>query len=500
MGWEYEVAPQTTRDAVPGAARAATRAGAPDSARPWLALVVIGMAQLMIALDATIVNIALPSAQAELHVSDANRQWVVTAYTLAFAGLVLLGGRISDYFGRKRAFLAALLGFAAASMVAGAAGSLWLLVAARAVQGMFAAVLAPTTLALLTVTFTEAKRRAKAFAVFGAIAGSGAAVGLVLGGVLAHYLSWRWCLYVNLPISVAAAVGGAFTLRATPAAGGRRFDFPSVLLSTGGLVALVYACTEAVSRGWESPLVLGPLVAAVVLLAGFVVRQARAEQPLLPLRVVLDRNRGGSYLAMGFALAGMLGLFLFLTYYLQAVLGYSPIQAGLAFLPLAASVQVGATLIASRLLPRVGPRALMVPGLLAGAAAMVLLSRIEVASGYAGLVLPAEILLGTGMGCVFVSAIGTATYGVDPRDAGIASGVVSVAQQTGGSLGTALLNTIAAGATAGALATEPRPVALVHGYATAAGWAAGLFAVAAVLAALLVNAAPRRDNTERTSR
>lgn len=454
----------------------------------WAALGFIGLAQLMVALDATVVNVALPSAQHALRFTDADRQWVTTAYTLVFAGLVLLGGKIADLVGRRRTFLLGLIGFAGASALAGAANGIGMLAGARALQGVFAALLAPTTLSLLAVMFTDARERAKAFAVFGAIAGSGAAVGLVLGGTLAEYLDWRWCLYVNVPVAVIAAAGGYAFLPDLPGRGRQRLDILGALLASGGLVALVYGCTEAVGRGWGSPVVLGLLGGAVVLLGAFVWRQARVSAPLLPLRILRDRDRAGSYLAMGLGLAGLLGLLLFLTYYLQVVLGYSPIRAGLAFLPLSAAVQLGAIGIGSRLAPRVRPRTLMVPGLLAAAAGMLLLTQLNPESGYAAIVLPAEIVLGIGLGCVFVPAIGTATSGVEPRDAGIASAVVNTAQQAGGSIGTALLNTIAISATAGYLASHrvDRAEALVHGYSVAAGWAAVILTVAAVLAAVLV--------------
>src|SRR5919198_3140473 len=451
----------------------------------WAALGFVGLAQLMVALDATIVNVALPSAQHALEFSDAERQWVTTAYTLAFAGLVLLGGKVADLVGRRRTFLVGLVGFAAASALAGAANGIGMLAGARALQGVFAAVLAPTTLSLLAVLFTRVGGRAKGFAVFGAIAGSGAVGGLVLRGTLAEYLDWRWCLYVNVPVAVIAAVGGSVTLPDLPRHGSRRLDILGALLASGGLTALVYGCTEAVGHGWGSPVVLGWLGAAVGLIAGFGWWQSRASAPLLPLRILRDRNRAGSYLAMGLALAGLLGLLLFLTYYLQVVLGYSPIRAGLAFLPLSAAVQVGAVGIGSRLAPRVRPRTLMVPGLLAAAAGMLWLTRLTPDSGYVSVVLPAEMVLGIGLGCVFVPAFGTATSGVEPRDAGIASAVVNTAQQAGGSLGTALLNTVAVSATAG-YATANATEALVHGYTVAAGWAAGILTVAAVLAAVLV--------------
>jgi EmrB/QacA subfamily drug resistance transporter len=471
--------------------RGATAAALPGQiSRRWLALVFISLAQLMIALDATVMNIALPSAQAALGFSDTDRQWVITAYTVAFGGLLLLGGRIADHAGRKRAFLVGLTGFAAVSALGGAANSLGMLITARAAQGAFGALLAPTVLSLLVVTFTEPRERARAFAVFGAIAGGGGAIGLVLGGLLTQDLSWRWCLYVNAGVAVVAAAGGGFLLPASRPARPARLDVLGALLATGGLVAVVYACGRTATRGWASPLVIGLLAGGAVQLALFTWRQARAPAPLLPLRIVAERNRAGAYLSVAFAVAGMLGLFLFLTYYLQVVLGYSPVTAGLAFLPLSAAVLVSSQTVAAKLLPHVAPRVLIVPGLLVAAVAMLLLTRLTTAGGYAGRVLPAEVLLGIGMGCVFVPAISTATQRVEPRDAGAASAVVNTAQQVGGSIGVALLNTVAASATLGYLRSHPyhHSEALVHGYATAAAWAAGIFGGAALLAAVLINA------------
>ena len=324
--------------------------------RRWITLAFVALAQLMIALDATIVSIALPSAQRALGASDAERQWVITAYTLAFAGLLLVGGRIADSIGRKRTFVIGLAGFALASAIGGSASSFLVLLAARAAQGAFAALLAPTALSLLAVTFTQPRDRARAFAVYGAIAGSGAALGLLLGGVLTQYLGWRWCLYVNVPIAIAAAVGGWRVLSGNGGGHRQPIDVPGVIFATGGLVALVYACTDAVSSGWGSATVIGFLAGSALLLIAFVVREARAENPLLPLRIVLDRNRGGAYLAAAFAVAGMFGAFLFLTYYLQVVLRYSPLQAGLAFLPLTVASQAGSWGIAGVLMPRVPAR------------------------------------------------------------------------------------------------------------------------------------------------
>jgi EmrB/QacA subfamily drug resistance transporter len=468
-------------------------------ARRWIALAFIALAQLMAALDATIVSIALPWAQRALGASDAERQWVITAYTLAFGGLLLLGGRIADTIGRKRTFLIGLAGFALASAVGGSAGTFIVLLAARAAQGAFAALLAPAALSLLAVTFTEPRERAKAFAVYGSIAGSGAAIGLLLGGILTQYVDWRWCLYVNVPIAIVAGAGGWRVLSGDRSTSGQRFDIPGVVLASVGLVALVYACTQAVSLGWGSSTVIVLLLASVVVIGLFVVREARTAAPLLPLRIVLDRNRGGAYLAAGFAVAGMFGAFLFLTYYLQIVLHYSPVVTGLAFLPLTLASQAGSWGIASRLMPRVPARAIMAPGALVAAAGMLILTQIQVNSGYLANVLPAEILLGIGIACVMVPAFSIGTLGVDPRQAGVAAAAVNAATQVGGSLGTALLNTIAASATAAYLVgLRPSQGAvaqgLVHGYSIATGWAAAILALSAVVTTLLITAgrpAPR---------
>ncbi|AXK34368.1 MFS transporter [Streptomyces armeniacus] len=474
---------------------------AESNPRRWLALVFIGLAQLMIVLDITIVNIALPSAQQDLGISSGDRQWVITAYTLSFGSLLLLGGRIADYTGRRRAFLIGLLGFAGASALGGAAANFGMLLAARTLQGVFAALLAPAALSLLTVSFTEARERAKAFGVFGAIAAGGGAVGLVVGGLLTEYLDWRWCLYVNVPIAVIAALGWTALPADQRSATRHRIDVPGVLLAVTGLVAVVYGCSEAESEGWDSQLVVGLLSVGIVLLVSFVLYEGRrAERPLLPLRVIADRARGSAYLAVALSVVAMFGMFLFLTYYMQVVKDYSAVLTGVAFLPLTAGVLLSAGGIASRLLPRVAPRLLVVPGLLTTASGTLWLVFLEADTSYATGVLPAEILVGLGMGLVMAPAMNYATHGVRPEDAGIASATVNTSQQIGGSIGTALLNTIATSTTSDYLADRPKapPVlrdGLVEGFSAAYAVATAILVAAAIAVGLLMNTPrPRRES------
>lgn len=497
---------RTSRDDV--GERPAASATVPDPRR-WLALAVLAAAQLMIVLDGSIVNIALPSAQADLGISNADRQWVVTAYTLAFGGLLLLGGRIADYTGRKRTFIIGLLGFAGASALGGIAANQELLFAARALQGGFAALMAPAALSIVTVTFTDPKERARAFGVFGALAGGGAAIGLILGGVLVEYASWRWTLGVNVPVAAVVAALAVPLVHESKAHGDTRYDIPGVLLATLGLVSLVYGFTQAARAknpgdrsdtsvlGWTDPSTLTFLAVAVVLLASFVVWETRAKNPMLPLRVVLDRNRGGSYLVFLFVGAGLFAMFLFLTYYFQLNLGYSPLKAGFAFLPFSGGIILTAGIVA-QLLPRLGPKPLMVPGLVMAVAGMVLLTQITQDSAYWSHVLPAELLMSIGLAGVFIPASSTALVGVGHHDAGVASAVLNTSQQVGGSLGTALLNTLFAGAvTAYAVAnpvTDPSQakqaalLGFLRGYHVSFFWGAVLLAAALVVALVLVNA------------
>ena len=327
------------------------------ASRRWWTLTTVALAQLMVVLDSTVVNIALPSAQADLGFSDGDRQWIITAYSLAFGSLLLLGGRLSDLMGRKRTFVIGLVGFALASALGGAAGSFGLLVAARALQGAFGALLAPTALAVLTTTFTVPKERARAFGIFGAIAGAGGAIGLLLGGVLTENFDWRWNLYINVVIAIVAVVGAVLFLHTAPRQGPRpKLDVPGTILVSAALFSLVYGFSNAETEGWDSPLTWGFLTAAAVLLAAFVLWQRRATHALLPLGVVLDRNRGAAYLSVTIAGAGMFGIFLFVTYYLQTSLGYTPIQTGVSFLPMIGMLVLAAQLSTNIFVPRFGPK------------------------------------------------------------------------------------------------------------------------------------------------
>jgi EmrB/QacA subfamily drug resistance transporter len=461
-------------------------------ARRWWILGVVGLAQLMVVLDATIVNIALPSAQRALGFSDADRQWVVTAYSLAFGGLLLLGGRLSDLVGRRRMLIIGLVGFAAASALGGAATSFAVLVIGRGAQGAFGALLAPAALSTLTVTFTNPAERGRAFGVYGAIAGAGGAVGLLLGGVLTEYLSWRWCLYVNVILAVIAVAGAVRLLAAHPRDPNVHIDWPGTALVVAGLVAVVYGLSEADTAGWGAPTTLALLAAGVILLVAFVLVEQRVQHPLLPLGVVLNRFRGGAYLAIGLSSVGVFGIFLFLTYYFQLTLAYSPVKSGLGFLPMVAAIIVASTTSSGVLMPRTGPRPLIPAGLLIAAVGLGLLAaQLGLNTSYLAWILPATLLVGAGLGLVFGCALNAATYGTSAADAGVASALVNTNQQVGGSIGTALLNTLAASALASYVLTHGRsPLALaqaaVHSYVVGFWVSAAILAGSAVACALVL--------------
>lgn len=457
----------------------------------------IGLAQLMVVLDATIVTIALPSAQRDLGFNDGDRQWVITAYALAFGSLLLFGGRLADLVGRKRIFLIGLVGFAVASAIGGGAPNFEILVMARALQGAFGAVLAPAALSLLTTTFTDSKERAKAFGIYGAIAGAGAAVGLLLGGVLTEYLDWRWCLYVNLIIAVIAFVGGMRLLRPGAPADRPHLDIPGTLLVSGGLFCIVYGFSDAQRHAWSAVSTWGFLLAGAVLLAAFVRWQWRAPHPLLPMRVVGDRDRGASYIAIFLSGAGMFGVFLFLTYYLQRTLGYSPITTGLAFLPMVAVLVATSLTTTNVLVPSFGAKPIVPTGMLLAGGAMAWLTALDRNSTYAGHVMPPLLLLGLALGLIFATSMNLATAGVKPRDAGVASAMVNTSQQVGGSVGTSLLNTLATSAATNYLAgRRPTPAAVgqaqLHSYSVAYWWSAGFFVFGSVATFLLFRPGPPR--------
>jgi EmrB/QacA subfamily drug resistance transporter len=455
--------------------------------RRWWILGVLGLAQLMVVLDSTIVNIALPTAQHDLHFSNADRQWIVTAYSLAFGSLLLLGGRIGDLVGRKRALIMGLIGFALASAIGGSSVNFAMLVVARTVQGAFGALLAPSVLALLTTTFTDPDERGRAFGIYGAIAGAGGALGLLLGGILTSYASWRWTLFVNLLFAVGATTGAALWLERDDGADHDPVDLPGLLLVASGLFSLVFGFSHAETTAWSNPVTVGFLVASVLLLASFAYVEMRARYPLLPPQVVLSRTRGGSLLVMLFSSIGIFGVFLFLTYYLQGTLGYSPVKTGLAFLPLIGALAATAQVSNRFLLPRFGPNPLVPIGMVVSAGALFGLHLVGLHASYVTDVLPYLLVLGFGSGLSVAPAFSTGTLGLGPKDAGVGSATLNTAQQVGGSVGTALLNTLAAtAATSYLVGRAPTQAniqaALLHSYSTAFSWSALVFVVGAVVA------------------
>lgn len=467
------------------------RRSGPQSGRR-IALGVIATATLMIVLDVSIINIALPVAQAELGISDANRAWVVTAYALTFGGLLLLGGRIGDLFGRKRMFIVGLAGFAAASALGGFAANEVTLIAARALQGVFGALLAPAALSLLTTTFTEPGERAKAFAVYGAVQGMGGAVGLLLGGALTEYLSWRWCLFINVPISIAVilAARGSIAESRGQTAGG--LDVIGAGLSVFGLAALVYGFSLAAeSGGLLAPLTLASIIVGAVLLVLFVVRQHRTASPLLPLRIVRDGNRSAAFLSLGLIGAGMFGMLLFLSFYLQSVLSFTPFLTGLAFLPFSIGIIAGST-VAARITPGLGAAKVMVIGLVGAVAGLIWLAQIGTTPNLFGIVLPSITLMSFGLGLYFVPGSSSALINVADGDAGVASALVNASQQVGGALGPAILNTIFLSMVAAYGAGTA--VDTVPAYRTVFLAAAGMYVLALLAVVLLARRHPNQTS------
>ncbi|MGW4480454.1 MFS transporter [Rhodococcus triatomae] len=461
----------------------------PNHARRWLVLCIVGLAQLTVVLDATIVSIALPQAQLDLGISDGDRHWAVTAYALAFGALLLLGGRIADFWGRKRSFMVGMIGFAIASAVGGLAQTGVQLFAARAGQGVFAALLAPAALAILTTTFTEGRERAKAFAVYGAISGGGAAVGLLLGGLLTEYVDWRWCLLVNVPVALFALAVTAPIVRETKAHGDVRYDIPGTVLVALGLGALVYGFTQAEKHGWDSAPAIGFVVVGLLALGAFVAVEKRSSHPLLPLYIPWDRNRAPGLIGSLVIGSVLIGGTLYLTFYLQIVLGMSPFVSGVASLPLTVAITVAAG-VAAQASTRIGPKVPMAVGPVVAAAGLVLmLTRIDVDSSYWTVVLPALLVLGFGIGLMIAPMQNVALVGVRDHDAGAASALVNAAMQIGGALGTALFTTIYVSAKSSYSTSNPaaQPFSVeVSGYAHVFGWAAVFLVIVSPIVMALV--------------
>jgi EmrB/QacA subfamily drug resistance transporter len=462
----------------------------PHYARRWLILGVILVAQVMILLDSTVINVALPSAQKDLGFSDATRQWVITAYVLAFGSLLPLGGRLSDIVGRKTMMLSGLVGFAIASAVGGAAQNIETLIVARTVQGVFAAALAPAALSLIVVTFKELQELNKAFAIFGAVAGGAGAIGLLLGGVLTSYASWRWCMYINIAFAVVALVGGLSLLHNSTETNKPRLSIPGTIVGSAALFGLVFGSAKAETNGWGSGTTVGSLVGGALLLVGFVILQKYEKHPLIPLRVLADRNRGAAYLVQAFAYAGMFALFLFLTYYIQGVKGYSPVKTGFAFLPIPFAIGGTASFTQSHLLQRFSMRTIVSGGLIVAGGGAVLLAQAGADSNYAAWVLPGLIVMGIGLGSAAVVAMAIGQQGVEPRDAGTAGAMNNVSQQVGSALGVALLSTFAATATSHYLThhtgSDAAVNATVHGFTVGYWWAAGIYFATAIVCGALI--------------
>jgi EmrB/QacA subfamily drug resistance transporter len=469
------------------------------TANPWLVLVLVGLAQFMVVLDATIVNVALPSIQRGLHFSAANLQWVVNGYTLAFGGFLLLGGRAADLFGRRRLFLIGLALFSAASLLNGLAGSAAVLVAGRALQGLGGALVAPAALSIITTTFAEGRERTQALGVWSAIAIGGGAVGLLLGGVLTDLVSWQWVFFVNVPVGAAAfALSSRFVPESRAEGISRRMDFGGAVSITAGLIVLVYAIVNVQSAGWLSAQTLGLIGVAMVLLAGFVVIELRHHQPLIRLDILRTRSLAGADLVMLLVAAGMFAMFFFASLYVQDVMHYSPLRAGLAFLPVTAAIIAGAGL-SQQLIRRAGVRAVAMSGMTLAAIGLLVLSRIPVDGSYLANLLPGLLTMALGMGLTFVPVTLIATTNVDPADAGLASGLLNTAQQVGGALGLAILATLAANRTSSVLSglghapsQLDRVTALVGGFQLAFIVAACLIASGVVVMAALV----RREHVQ----
>jgi EmrB/QacA subfamily drug resistance transporter len=473
----------------------------PHYERRWLILLVVSLAQLMILVDATIINVALPSAQRALHFSAANREWVITAYVLAFGSLLPLGGRFADLFGRKAMFVTGAVGFGAMSALAGASPNFTTLLLARALQGVSAAILAPAALSVIPVTFTDTSERNRAFAVFGAVAGSSGALGLLLGGILTSYESWRWTMYVNDVFAVLAIFGALSLMTNERNPLKPRLDIIGTLLASGGLFLVVFGSAKAELDGWTANIALASLTAGGFFLISFLVSQKYIKNPLIPLSVILDRNRGASYLALAFANIGIFAVLLFLTYYFQKGIGFSPVRTGFAFLPLPLAIVVVASITQEKLLKMFTMRSIVMVGLATSGLGALVLTRTGVAGDYWSIDFPGLALLGAGIGSALIVAVAMGSSGTAPEDAGTASAMSTVSQQIGAAVGIAVLSTFAATATTHFFhshSTVHRALAhaTVHGYQTAFWWSAGIFWSASLLCGALVQSKTRMHATD----
>ena len=455
---------------------------------PWLVLVIACLAQFMVVLDITVVNIALPSVQRGLHFSSANLQWVVNGYTLIFGGFLLLGGRAADLLGRKRLFVAGVVLFSAASLLNGLAQSSGMLIVGRGLQGLGGALVSPAALAIITTTFTDATERTKALGIWSAIAASGSAVGLLLGGALTDLASWRWVFFVNVPVGIVTVLLALRYIAESRLENVRRsYDLGGAVTVTGGLVVIVYAIVKAQSFGWGSPRTIGLFAAGLALLAAFYAIERRAEAPLMRLSIFRVRSLAVGDAALLLIASGMFGMFYFASLYVQDVLGYSPLKAGLAFLPVTAGIMIGAA-AAQQLIKRFGVRNVSIAGTTLAALGMLVLTRLPVHGSYASDLLTGLMPMSIGMGLVFVPITLMGTSGVSGDDAGLASGLFNTAQQVGGSLGLAILSTLAASRTSHLLSGHEvtKVAATVSGYHVAFLAAAVMFAVAAALLVVLL--------------
>src|SRR3954470_13590740 len=408
-----------------------------------LALVVVAISQLMVVLDATIVNVAIPSIRDALHVrSEADLQWIVTAYTLTFGGFLLLGGRLADRIGRRRGFVSGAILFAFSSFLGGIAGHLRLLITARALQGMGGALMSPAALSLLTVIFAEGKERNRALGIWSTITAGGAALGLILGGLLTEYASWRWVLFVNVPVALLAFLGAERFVPESRDETAQGFDIPGAVLVTLGLMSLVFALVKGNEYGWSSGKTVGTLVLAALLLAAFILVQQRVVYPLVPFRLFKSRSLAGADIGSIFVGAGIFAMFFFMILWMQVVNHWSPVKAGLAFLPMPVLIGISAG-TSAQLLGKIGPRPLLTAGpLIAGLGMLTLGLRLEPDSSYLGVVFPSLALVALGMGAAFVSLTSSAVAGVPHEDAGIASALLNAGQQVGGALGLAILTAV----------------------------------------------------------